>query len=95
MGKFDLRDILKGDSADQQADDTSQPSAEDAPTGSSSDGSGGMFVRNNPEETPRPPDLTGSGLGGDVPGNSAIASADPTRLKPQDALARRPRQTDP
>ncbi len=86
MGKFDLRDILKTETDDVSRDDVTSHD-EDSCSHDEPPRSDRMFVRNNPEETPRPPDLTGSGLG-EAPGdNHAISSADPTRLRPEDALA--------
>ena len=72
-----------------------EPTASDAPAESPPNISldtptdtrpGGAFVRNDPRDTPRPPDLTGGGLGAEVEADKAAASADPTRIRPNDAL---------
>ena len=46
-----------------------------------------VFVRNDPTETPRPPDATGEGLGESVGTELIPADADPTRVRPQDAVS--------
>jgi type IV pilus assembly protein PilB len=46
------------------------------------------FVRNNPADTPRPPDPTGAGLGAQVNATGlAVAKADPFRIRPNDAVS--------
>jgi type IV pilus assembly protein PilB len=93
MGNFDLDDILNdldvdggpkepgGDAQDATHESGSLPSdlaehvgAEPAP----------LFVRNDPRETPRPPDVAGKGLGQAIK-TSPDAPA-PTRIRPDDAL---------
>jgi type IV pilus assembly protein PilB len=71
VGKFDLKDIL-GDLGDSTPDSIESSS---------------FFVRNDPQETPRPPDVMGDGLGEEVDNHIASDKADPTRLKPLDALS--------
>ena len=45
------------------------------------------FKRNDPSETPRPPDLSGRGLGTETDGARAVRGTDdPSRTRPQDAL---------
>jgi type IV pilus assembly protein PilB len=46
-----------------------------------------MFVRTDPREIPRPPDLTGGGLGAEIDPDAAADKADPARLRPDDALS--------
>ena len=76
MGKFDLDDVLRD--LDEAAGNR-EPAVE---TGAST-----MFVRNDPRETPRPPDFTSSGLGEALVTDLATRDADPTRVKPLDALS--------
>ena len=45
----------------------------------------GMFLRKDPAESPKPPDLTGQGLGEEVEQPMAVDD-DPLRLRPDDAL---------
>jgi len=46
------------------------------------------FVRNDPRDTPRPPDVSSRGLGATVPATAKAADeADPRRIRPDDALA--------
>ena len=45
-----------------------------------------IFVRNDPSETPRPPDLTGRGLGEEATTSMAADDANPNRIRPTDAL---------
>ena len=46
-----------------------------------------VFVRNNPKETPRPPDFAGTGLDSTIDASMASRGADPLRRRPDDALA--------
>ena len=85
MGKFDLRDILNKPGA--VVEDAAQDATATHEAQSPRPDTGGMFVRADPEDVPRPPDLTGKGLGTDASPSRAIDSADPTRIKPTDALA--------
>ena len=79
MGKFDLDDLMGRFDSKKSADSTPHPSPEDE---------AGMFVRQDPEEIPRPPDFTGEGLGTEVHASEAAANlADPTRVRPNDALS--------
>ncbi len=80
MSDFDLDDILESE------DDA--PAA-DVPQSDSDAADGGlMFVRNDPSDTPRPPDLSGTGLGQAVQtSKKAKKEADPTRIRPTDALS--------
>ncbi|MEM7230330.1 MAG: GspE/PulE family protein [Planctomycetota bacterium] len=89
MGKFDLDDIL-GDLDPEGG--PKEPGTEDAaPADSTPDVSAGgdttepLFVRNDPAETPRPPDPSGQGLGGEL-GVLVTNDADPARVRPEDAL---------
>jgi len=75
MGKFDLEDLLG------EHDEESTPSAPQPKSSSVA------FVRKNPKDTPRPPDLTGSGLGQAIDPTMASRSADPLRRSPDDALS--------
>jgi type IV pilus assembly protein PilB len=85
VGKFDLDDLFKDfdpestDPVDVATDEATTPSEANGPT---------PFVRNDPAETPRPPDLSESGLGKELPTQLALREADPTRICPQDALSR-------
>ena len=45
-----------------------------------------MFIRPDPSETPRPPDLSGKGLGKSIDINMAARAADPARTRPTYAL---------
>ena len=56
MGKFDLDDLLND--LGPGLEGVPDPSSADADTDDA-----GMFVRQDPAEIPRPPDLTGRGLG--------------------------------
>jgi hypothetical protein len=79
VGKFDLDDLMGRFDRKKSADSTPHPSPEDE---------AGMFVRQDPEEIPRPPDFTGEGLGTEVHASEAAANlADPTRVRPNDALS--------
>jgi type IV pilus assembly protein PilB len=62
---------------DDEAD--APPDEDDAP----------IFVRKDSRETPRPPDSTGAGLGEEVDLDQSLTpiDADPTRLRPDDALS--------
>ena len=82
MGKFDLDDVLKdlGSTMMPAADASDTPEAPDAPPPV-------PFRRNDPRETPRPPDLTGTGLGRELESDLAASKANPARLKPEDALS--------
>jgi type IV pilus assembly protein PilB len=97
VGKFDLDDVLKDlgdlDGPESVADaapiddepdlaalmqpDDDEDAAEVA----------AMFIRPDPNDAPRPPDLTGRGLGKSIDINMAGRSADPARTRPADALA--------
>jgi len=90
VGKFDLDDILN----DIDLDEVGEPSAnEDGAKGVPTDVAEHVgdvdaraFVRNDPAETPRPPDPTGKGLGEAV----STASGDDNaagRVRPDDALS--------
>jgi type IV pilus assembly protein PilB len=81
VGKFDLDDVLKGIGVKgKRGKPPAQPEA-------GADASGDLFVRNDPKETPRPPDPTGKGFGETVDNVKAARSASATRIKPQDALS--------
>ncbi|MBT8484285.1 MAG: Flp pilus assembly complex ATPase component TadA [Phycisphaerales bacterium] len=79
MGKFDLDDLLE-DLGRTPSGQPLEPPTPDEPAAEDD-----AFVRNDPNETPRPPDISGEGLGN---ANTQIAphNADPTRVKPDDAL---------
>jgi type IV pilus assembly protein PilB len=77
MGKFDLDDLLHDT-------DEEGPPAEHRLRKA---GSAVAFVRKDPNETPRPPDLSGSGLGEEIDPTLASRKADPLRRRPDDALA--------
>ncbi len=74
MGKFDLDDLLK---------DLAREAEEPRRTA----GGDEVFVRNDPAETPRPPDTTGEGLGASVGTELVPRDADPTRIRPHDAVS--------
>jgi type IV pilus assembly protein PilB len=57
-------------------------------------GPGPMFVRTDPREVPRPPDVMGSGLGTELDTQIAAGKADPSRVRPADALAEIPAGQD-
>jgi len=86
MGKFDLDDLF-GETQDD--DDAPQKPLHPVPPkhGAVPVTSSVAFVRNDPKETPRPPDLTGSGLGQAIDPTLATRKADPMRRRPDDALA--------
>ena len=84
MGTFDLNDLMKG--LDEPAT-TPDVDAPDIPRDDGDDAAP-VFVRNDPRETPRPPDFSGSGLGTELDTDLAAEKADPTRLRPTDALAK-------
>ncbi len=75
MGKFDLDDLFA------EPDDAAEDVTASTPTAPVA------FVRKDPRETPRPPDLTGSGLGQKIDPTIATREADPLRRRPDDALA--------
>ena len=79
MGKFDLDDLLE----DLGEPD---PSAPKEPSPGSPGPSDALFRRNDPKETPRPPDLSGSGLGRPVAATRSAREAHPLRVRPQDAI---------
>ncbi|MBX3373262.1 MAG: Flp pilus assembly complex ATPase component TadA [Phycisphaeraceae bacterium] len=80
MGRFDIDDLLEDLSRpDPQAPREPGTSPAAAPADA-------LFRRNDPSETPRPPDLSGSGLGREVAAGSAARKADPLRVRPGDAL---------
>jgi type IV pilus assembly protein PilB len=97
VGKFDLDDLLSD--FNSNGDGAPMPEADDAavtePPSPSMNGDNPahahnpnpMFVRKAPEESPRPPDFTGSGLGRELDSDIAANKADPTRIRPDDALA--------
>ncbi|HWB19870.1 MAG TPA: hypothetical protein VG711_06190, partial [Phycisphaerales bacterium] len=83
MGKFDLDDLMG-----ESTPDDSRPDALDLESGDPVPEDGDeIFVRNDPSETPRPPDLTGSGLGKEIEQSHAMSTADPARALPTDAVA--------
>jgi type IV pilus assembly protein PilB len=83
VGKFDLDDVLKDlDSAKAAAGGTGTA---DAPP---------MFMRTDPQEIPRPPDASGSGLDEELPTDLATRDADPTRMRPLDGVTDIVRPTD-
>ncbi len=90
MGKFDIDDLMR-DLGEPDPDAPREPSPEDARTPATpgarpSDDPNRPFVRQDPREIPRPPDLTGGGLGDSVDTGSAERGADPVRLRPTDGL---------
>jgi type IV pilus assembly protein PilB len=90
VGKFDLDDLLKelanideeGAEDAASADGAALPSAAPA----SEPPSAPIPVRSDPRGTPRPPDLTGSGLGTETDAAAAPSDADPNRVRPDDGL---------
>jgi len=72
VGKFDLDDVLK---------DLEFGTEDQIPSSAT-----GVFVRNDPAETPRPPDFNFEGLGQEIEKDLAASKANPVRLKPNDAL---------
>jgi type IV pilus assembly protein PilB len=89
VGKFDLDDVLKDLDSKKGKAAKPRPVAPGPQTDGSDLSGSDMFVRNDPAETPRPPDLhqlQGTGLGEEINPAMAAANAAPTRLKPTDAL---------
>jgi len=102
VSKFDLDDILNDDATDQQQapaepgdDAPAESEAQSQPDDTSSTGErpspaapgNPMFVRKDPKDIPRPPDLSGSGLGDEVQvSKKAKQEAAPSRIRPDDAL---------
>lgn len=82
MSEFDVNDILDDDNDIDSSSDSSPNGPMRSPSSKK------MFVRNDPRDTPRPPDLSGSGLGSELrTATQAKENADPTRIRPDDALA--------
>lgn len=83
MGQFNLDELLKElaephpDAPREPGDAVASRPVEPPP----------VFVRNNPADTPRPPDPSGRGLGDTVPAAPAAAQPDAGRIRPTDALA--------
>ncbi|MGI9013940.1 MAG: GspE/PulE family protein [Phycisphaerales bacterium] len=86
MAQFNFDDLLK-DLGDELPGAPKEPAAgtQDAERPQST-GPGGMFVRNDPRDTPRPPDLTGGGLGAKIDPNQAAREADAKRIRPNDGV---------
>ncbi len=82
MGKFDLDDILH----DLDSSDAKPPTPVTKPPSAEAAASDKLFVRQNPSEIPRPPDLTGTGLGQECDTQIAATTADPSRLRPDQSL---------
>ncbi len=89
MGKFDLDDLMKGlgDPDPNAPKEPSPGSGRAAGEPASKAEPVPMLVRNDPDETPRPPDVSDSGLGQTLDSQIAAEKADPTRPEPDDALS--------
>jgi type IV pilus assembly protein PilB len=94
VGKFNIDDLMK-DLGDENPDAPKEPSPEGATApagaparsdGAEADDPNRPFIRQDPTEIPRPPDLTGGGLGSELAPSSAGDGANPVRLRPTDGL---------
>ena len=98
MGKFNLDDLLNDlapdgkptqPGGDSHATPPRPPKADERPARDPvlTAGDPSFFVRKDPQDIPRPPDLSGTGLGTSFEPALAAGKADPTRIRPDDALA--------
>lgn len=88
MSEFDAENLMSDfndDVSNEQSNETAAPKSSNEKRKSSAST---MFVRNDPRDTPRPPDLSGSGLGSEIrTAGKAKQEADPSRIRPDDALS--------
>ena len=83
MGKFDLDDLL----SDLGAPDPNAPKEPSPGKATDEAEEPPLFVRNDPAETPRPPDVSGEGFGEVNFTMISETDDDPTRVRPDDALS--------